>query len=56
MEGVLCIPENRPQRRPDLICAECGRMFRPRHVADGVEELCDACFDAHAHFLPRRPQ
>ncbi len=50
MEGVLFIPPN-PDRRPDQLCAECGRSFRPRALGDGAEELCDTCYDAQ--FEPR---
>ena len=46
MEGALFIPPNRPQRRPEVSCAECGQLFRPRNVADGAEELCDRCYEA----------
>jgi|GEM_PF-4005181 len=52
MEGVLFIPPNRPSRRSDQVCAECGRTFRPRHVGEGIEELCDTCYEAQ--FEPRR--
>ncbi len=30
-----------------LTCAECGATFVPRRVGDGVEELCDACYENH---------
>jgi len=46
MEGALFIPPNRPNRRPEQECSECGRSFRPRSVGDGAEELCDDCYDA----------
>ena len=52
MEGVLFIPPNRPSRRADQICAECGRSFRPRRAGEGAEELCDNCYEAQ--FEPRR--
>ncbi len=52
MEGVLFIPPDRPDRRPEQTCVECGRSFRPRSVGDGVEELCDTCYEAQ--FEPRR--
>ncbi len=52
MEGSLFIPPNRPQRSPDLICAECGQTFRPRRVSDGVEEMCDLCYESQ--FEPLR--
>ncbi len=44
VEGVLFIPDNRPRRSPELLCADCGRLFRPRQIADGVELLCDRCY------------
>lgn len=31
---------------PDLICSDCGTRFRARRVMDGVEEVCDACYEA----------
>lgn len=46
MEGSFFLPQGRPSRTPDLNCSECGTPFRPRRVTDGVEELCDACYDA----------
>ncbi len=52
MEGVLFIPPNRPNRRPDQICSECGLAFRPRRVGEGAEELCDTCYETQ--FEPRR--
>ena len=51
MEGVLFIPSNRPKRFPGQICTECGRIFRPRRVGDGVEQLCDECYEAQFHSL-----
>ena len=51
MEGAPYIPPNRPKRRPDQVCAECARAFRPRHVGDGPEELSDNCYEAQ--FEPR---
>ncbi len=46
VEGVLFIPANRPRRLPELVCADCGQLFRARWVADGAEELCDPCYEA----------
>lgn len=39
---------------PELICADCGLRFRARRVTDGVEEICDACYEARfpTHQLP----
>lgn len=31
---------------PELICADCGTRFRARRVTDGVEEICDDCYEA----------
>ncbi len=45
MEGVLFIPLNRPHRPPELVCADCGQLFRPRRIGDGTEELCDRCYE-----------
>jgi len=52
MEGVLYLPPHRPSRAPEIACAACGQSFRPHRVADGVEELCDLCYQAR--FQPRR--
>ena len=51
MEGVLFIPSDRPKRFPDQLCAEFGQVFRPRRVGDGVEQLCDECYQAQFHSL-----
>jgi len=52
MEGVLFIPSSRPNRCLSQICAECGQVFRPRRLGDGVEQLCDQCYEAQFHPLP----
>jgi hypothetical protein len=31
---------------PELVCADCGAHFRARRVTDGVEEICDKCYEA----------
>jgi NMD protein affecting ribosome stability and mRNA decay len=31
---------------PELICADCGVRFHARRVTDGVEEICDDCYEA----------
>ncbi|HEU5410941.1 MAG TPA: hypothetical protein VFU57_07970 [Candidatus Acidoferrales bacterium] len=31
--------------RTELICADCGVRFRARRVVDGVEEVCDGCYE-----------
>ena len=31
--------------RAELICADCGVRFRARRVVDGVEEICDGCYE-----------
>lgn len=46
MEGSLFFNNERPKRTPDLVCLDCGGSFRPRRVSDGVEELCDTCYEA----------
>lgn len=47
--------------RTELICADCGVHFRARRVVDGVEEICDGCYekrfparDPHGATLHRR--
>jgi hypothetical protein len=30
---------------PVLVCGDCGMRFRARRVTDGVEEICDACYE-----------
>lgn len=52
MEGSLFFSSERPKRAPDLACGDCGRSFRPRRVTDGVEELCNSCYEAR---LPLDP-
>lgn len=37
---------------PELVCADCGVHFRARRVTDGVEEICDVCYEAR---FPTRP-
>lgn len=39
----------------ELVCADCGVRFRARRVTDGVEEICDACYEARfpTHPLPQ---
>lgn len=31
--------------RTELICADCGVRFRARRIVDGVEEICDGCYE-----------
>lgn len=31
---------------PELVCGDCGAHFRARRVTDGVEEICDRCYEA----------
>jgi hypothetical protein len=45
VEGSLFFSSERPKRTPDLVCRDCGSLFRPRRVTDGVEELCDSCYE-----------
>lgn len=54
MEGVLFIPPNRLRRAPELVCTDCGRLFRPRRIGDGSEEVCDRCYEARFQPFPRR--
>ena len=58
MEGSFFLPQGRPSRTPDLNCSECGASFRPRRVMDGVEELCDTCYEARftPHPTPQNEQ
>lgn len=39
--------------RTELICADCGVRFRARRVVDGVEEICDGCYEKR--FPAREP-
>jgi hypothetical protein len=43
---------------PELVCGDCGVRFRARRVTDGVEEICDACYEGrfptHPAALPHR--
>ncbi|HXT85623.1 MAG TPA: hypothetical protein VN745_01245 [Verrucomicrobiae bacterium] len=39
--------------RTELICADCGVHFRARRVVDGVEEICDGCYEKR--FPAREP-
>lgn len=41
---------------PELVCADCGLRFRARRVTDGVEEICDACYEARFPTHPFPPQ
>ncbi len=29
----------------ELVCTDCGVRFRARRVTDGVEEICDPCYE-----------
>ena len=46
MEGAHSDPPNQFEQGPEQVCGQCGHSFRPRRVGDGVEELCDFCYDA----------
>lgn len=39
----------------ELVCTDCGSRFRARRVTDGVEEICDTCYEARfpTHPLPQ---
>lgn len=43
---------------PELVCADCGAHFRARRVTDGVEEICDKCYESRfpALTMPLQPQ
>lgn len=30
----------------ELACTECGNVFSPHQMSEGVEELCDKCYEA----------
>jgi len=34
--------------RPEQVCPQCGRTFRPHLAASDGEELCDFCYDAES--------
>ena len=55
MEGVLFVPADRPHRPPELVCADCGQLFRARRIGDGTEELCDRCYEAQFNGAVRPP-
>jgi hypothetical protein len=46
MEGSLFNPPGANLENSEQPCPECGQPFRPRLVGDGVDELCDTCYDA----------
>ena len=52
MEGSLFLPPNGSSNRHEQLCPECGQLFQPRQVGDGLDELCDTCYDAQ--FQPLR--
>lgn len=43
---------------PELICADCGTHFRARRITDGVEEICDVCYEARfpTFSMPQPPR
>ncbi len=43
MEGSRFIPPDQPAHQ---VCPECGQEFQPRDVGEGLDELCDTCYDA----------
>jgi hypothetical protein len=45
MQRTLFFTTERPEKASELVCPECGKSFMPRRVTDGVEELCDACYE-----------
>ena len=46
MEGSKFSFPDKFAPRPEEHCPECGQLFRPRLIGDGVEELCDTCYEA----------
>jgi formylmethanofuran dehydrogenase subunit E len=39
-----------------LTCTECGETFEPRRIGDGVQELCDACYEDRFRTPQRREE
>jgi len=39
-------PRDRLTTAIELTCSDCGSTFHPHQVSEGVEELCDACYEA----------
>lgn len=46
MEGSPFNPPGAIRENSEQPCPECGQPFRPRQVGDGVDELCDTCYEA----------
>jgi hypothetical protein len=46
MELSLITPSDRPRIGLDLTCSECGTTFHPHQLAEGVEVLCNRCYEA----------
>ncbi len=43
MEGSRFIPPDQPSHQ---VCPECGQEFQPRLPGEGLDELCDTCYDS----------
>lgn len=39
----------------ELTCTDCGVRFRARRVVDGVEEICDGCYEKRFPALAPSP-
>lgn len=46
MEGSRFFNSEQSKKASDFVCLDCGNPFVPRRVTDGVEELCDTCYEA----------
>ncbi len=44
MPGVLSVFLPSPPHRPEIVCVECGHVFRPATLADAEEPVCDDCY------------
>ncbi len=54
MQGVLSSLSRSPQQRPEIVCAECGHIFRPQSGAAASDALCDECYRAESEPLRLR--
>jgi formylmethanofuran dehydrogenase subunit E len=49
-------PAHQHLQAPELVCADCGETFVPRRIGDGVEELCNACYEKRFAAPERREE